>query len=403
MMKNKVGERSVDKLEVRSPRGYFVAFCAVVGAITMGISGRDLLEQLFFWISRQYFDAARNAAPESARQVRFEGYHLGYVIAMAVLGVVIGGVIGTVISRFVSRMGARWDRMATGDKVNLFLGIFAGIIAALPFSLLLQSFSGPNNDAARVIGPITTFLLAIGFSAMAVYALRSMEEVLPWYSAPTKPKKTHLRILDTNVIIDGRIYDVARTGFLDGQLYVPRFVLEELQHIADSSDALRRQRGRRGLDVLRLLQVEFPLEVGTYDKLAPDQNEEVDSRLVRLAKAVGGDLVTNDVNLNRVATLQKVTVLNLNDLSLALRPNLLPQEAVTLSVVREGNQPGQGIGYLEDGTMVIVENGRGALGQTVDVVVTQVIQTERGKLIFAELAGEPDLGNTRRKTRPQDA
>jgi uncharacterized protein YacL len=208
-----------------------------------------------------------------------------------------------------------------------------------------------------------------------------------------------IKILDTNVIIDGRVYDVARVGFVEGQIYVPQFVLEELQYIADSHDSLRRQRGRRGLDILKLMQTEFNIEVGVHDRLAPDQGDGVDSRLVRLATALGGDLVTNDHNLNRVATLQDVRVLNINDLALSLRPNVLPQEHLDLNIVREGNQIGQGIGYLEDGTMVIVENGRAHIGETLEVMVTQVIQTERGKLIFAEVEGEPVDGRARKPRR----
>jgi uncharacterized protein YacL len=148
------------------------------------------------------------------------------------------------------------------------------------------------------------------------------------------------------------------------------------------------------------MQSEFNIEVGVHDRLAPEQSDGVDSRLVRLATAVGGDLVTNDHNLNRVATLQNVRVLNINDLALSLRPNVLPQESLILSIVREGNQHGQGVGYLEDGTMVIVENGREHIGETREVMVTQVIQTERGKLIFAEVEG-PEVDSTHRRKSPK--
>jgi uncharacterized protein YacL len=172
---------------------------------------------------------------------------------------------------------------------------------------------------------------------------------------------------------------------LDGQIYVPNFVLEELQHIADSADPLRRQRGRRGLDVLRHMQADFNLEVGTRDRFAVPSSDGVDGRLVRLAQALGADIVTNDFNLNRVAALQDVRVLNINDLALALKPNVLPGESLALQLVREGNQPGQGVGYLDDGTMVVVEQGKRHIGETVHVTVTQVIQTERGKMIFGDL------------------
>jgi uncharacterized protein YacL len=184
-------------------------------------------------------------------------------------------------------------------------------------------------------------------------------------------------------------------------MYVPGFVLEELQFIADSHDALKRQRGRRGLEVLNHLRNEFEVETQIHDKLAPEQGDGVDARLVRLAKAIGADIVTNDFNLRRVAEFQDVHVMSLNDLALALRPNVLPQETFELSIIREGNQLGQGVGYLEDGTMVVVENGRAHVGETVEVVVTQVIQTERGKMIFGEVDTEepppPFEVRTRRK------
>jgi uncharacterized protein YacL len=219
-------------------------------------------------------------------------------------------------------------------------------------------------------------------------ALRSMSEVLPWTQHSVTGKRSGIKVLDTNVLIDGRIYDLARTGFLEGEVYIPSFVLQELQHIADSSDALRRQRGRRGLEILRHLQSDFTVEVGKYDRYANDPDEEVDSRLVRIAKAIGGDLVSNDFNLNRVARIQEVQVLNINDLALALRPNVLPGETLEVTVIREGNQAGQGVAYLEDGTMVVVEHGKRLMNETHPVEVTQVIQTERGKMIFASAMNE---------------
>jgi uncharacterized protein YacL len=257
---------------------------------------------------------------------------------------------------------------------------------------VFQAFDIPAPYRILLITGVT-----LGLASVSVYALQSMAEILPWNRTRGKGRRSGIKILDTNVIIDGRIYDVAKTGFLEGQLYVPRFVLEELQYIADSHDALRRQRGRRGLEVLKHMQAEFPMEVGTYDKLAPDPNEEVDARLVRLAQALGADIVTNDFNLNRVAALQELSVLSLNDLALSLRTNILPEESLTLKIIREGNQIGQGVGYLDDGTMVVVENGQGHIGETTQVTVTQVIQTERGKMIFAETSVDPERADPPRR------
>ena len=362
-----------------------VAVFGIVGGTLAGFSAGTLLEALYNglrWVT----------ADELQRKgLRYESYpgatNPAAIFAFFTLGLVLGVLAGGLVMRAIGSIALKWDRMATGDKVTLFLGIFAGIVGSFPFLFLLTALG-------NFLAPIAIICLTVGFSALAIYALRSMDEVLPWQRSTKGARRSGLKILDTNVIIDGRIYDVARTGFLEGQIYVPKFVLEELQHIADSSDALRRQRGRRGLDVLRLLQAEFNLEVGTQDRFAGDATIEVDSRLVKLASALGGDLVTNDSNLNRVAKLQQVTVLNLNDLALSLKPNVLPSEGLMLHIVREGNQVGQGVGYLDDGTMVVVEGGKRRVGETLSVLVTQVIQTERGKMIFAEVPEPEDPETT---------
>jgi len=317
------------------------------------------------------------------------------LIPLVLAGIIVGWFLSTLLIRIGTLLGKKWEKTDDSEKVTMFVGTVLGFVVATFFISLLSSF----NLAKQVVA---LYVLGIGvlFTAFTIYALHTMKETLPWYRGKVKAKRTGMKILDTNVIIDGRVYDVAQSGFIEGQIYVPQFVLEELQYIADSHDPLRRQRGKRGLDILKLMQSEFNIEVGVHDRLAPEQSDGVDSRLVRLATAVGGDLVTNDHNLNRVATLQNVRVLNINDLALSLRPNVLPQESLILSIVREGNQHGQGVGYLEDGTMVIVENGREHIGETREVMVTQVIQTERGKLIFAEVEG-PEVDNAHRRKSPK--
>jgi uncharacterized protein YacL len=199
----------------------------------------------------------------------------------------------------------------------------------------------------------------------------------------------HCKILDTNVIIDGRIADICKTKFIEGSIYVPGFVLDELQHIADSSDSLKRARGRRGLDILNSMQEKFPLVVRSYDyKLGPDKaGEEVDTRLVRMAKTMGGIIITNDYNLNKVAALQGVTVLNVNELANALKPVVLPGEDMNVTIIKEGKEQNQGVAYLEDGTMIVVEDGRRRIGDNLDVIVTSVLQTVAGKMIFARIKG----------------
>lgn len=317
------------------------------------------------------------------------------LLALGLLGAILGATFGQLVLRGSERFVAKWEKTETGDKVNLFLGIVAGLVGTLPFMLALGNLGQP---AAGLI----TLAMMVGLSALGVYALRSMADVLPWKSAGVKARRSGLKIIDTNVLIDGRIYDLARTGFFEGEIYVANFVLRELQYIADSADPLRRQRGRRGLDVLRHLQADHPVTVGVHDRYSGDPKDPVDERLVRLAKALGGDLVSNDYNLNRVASVQEVRVLNINDLALALRPNVLPGETLDLHIVREGSQAGQGVGYLEDGTMVVVEGGRDLVGEDAHVWVSQVIQTERGKMIFAELE-EPggEGGEARRGRRNQ--
>lgn len=191
------------------------------------------------------------------------------------------------------------------------------------------------------------------------------------------------KLLDTNVIIDGRIADICKTGFLEGKILIPVFVLEELQYIADSSDSLRRVRGRRGLDVLQKIREDESLEVEVMNVDFEDIHG-VDSKLVRLAQKVKGKIITNDYNLNKVAQLRDVEVLNINDLSNAVKPVVIPGETMKVQVVRDGKEPGQGVAYLEDGTMIVIENGHRYLSRTISVEVTSALQTSAGRMIFAK-------------------
>lgn len=198
-----------------------------------------------------------------------------------------------------------------------------------------------------------------------------------------------LKILDTSVIIDGRIADLCETGFLEGAFIVPHFILHELQHIADSSDALKRARGRRGLDILNKIQKMPEIEVRIVEDDFP-QIREVDAKIVALAKQLEAKVVTNDLNLNKVAELQGVRVLNINELCNALRPVVLPGEALRVFVLKEGKEPGQGVAYLDDGTMIVVDNAKRWIGRNIDVVVTSVLQTTAGRMIFTRLKEESE-------------
>lgn len=196
------------------------------------------------------------------------------------------------------------------------------------------------------------------------------------------------KIFDTSVIIDGRIADIMKTGFIEGPIIIPEFVLVELRHIADSSDSLKRQRGRRGLDILNSIQEEYGIEIyNTESEKVLEEIPEVDVKLLKLAQIMNGKVVTNDFNLNKVATIKEVPVLNINELANTLKPVVLPGEEMILSLVKEGKESDQAVAYLDDGTMIVVEEGKPFIGQTIKVVVTSVLQTSAGRMIFAKPAG----------------
>jgi uncharacterized protein YacL len=195
------------------------------------------------------------------------------------------------------------------------------------------------------------------------------------------------KILDTSVIIDGRIADIAETGFLEGPLLIPQFVLSELQHIADSHDPIKRTRGKRGLEILHHVQKQIDVDVRIVDTDFPSV-KEVDAKLIELAKECHGKIITNDANLNKVAGLQGIEVLNINALANSLKPVVLPGEEINAKIVKEGKEMGQGVAYLDDGTMIVVDNGRRQIGKNIDVVVTSVLQTPAGRMIFARLKEE---------------
>jgi uncharacterized protein YacL len=310
------------------------------------------------------------------------------IVAIAVFGAVTMGMVGLLLLTWVSRIVARWSVMTQAERTTFFVSIIVGVGLSIPFHMLTFSF-GPYAVMGSILLMIA--LIGIGYSA-----LKSMEESMPWSRIPGKGK-SNIKVFDTSVIIDGRIYDVAKSGFLEGKLYIPDFVLKELQSIADSYDATKRQRGRRGLDMLRNLQHDFEIEIGTQDRHAGAESEPVDSRLVKLAKALGASLVTNDFNLNKVAQVHGVKVLNVNDLAVSIRPQYVPNDVLHVLVEREGSQPGQGVGFLDDGTMVVIEDGNYYIGERIDAKVTQVHQSTAGRMIFATVNGEDEHTEPKRK------
>jgi uncharacterized protein YacL len=240
------------------------------------------------------------------------------------------------------------------------------------------------DDEPKLISQIVMYCVCT-YLAMVI-ALRGKDEfnlVIPYVKFMRENKPDRLVLLDTNIIIDGRIQDVCTTGFLDAVLVVPRFVLNELQYIADAADDVRRTRGRRGLEVLRAMQKNPHVEIKIHDNDVPDV-KEVDNKLVKLAKMLPAEILTNDYNLNRIAELQNVKVLNLTELAKTLRPVVLPGEKLSVRLIKEGREPEQAVAYLEDGTMVVVNHGRRYVGRDMDVVIASVLQTSAGRLAFAE-------------------
>jgi uncharacterized protein YacL len=264
-------------------------------------------------------------------------------------------------------------------------GLFLGLVIA---QLLGYAFSGLQNSTIRI--SISVILSCVfGYIGLVLGGKKVEEFKWPgWgFFAKGSHKKNGGKILDTSVIIDGRVADICETDFLEGPLLIPQFVLQELQHIADSADNLKRARGRRGLDILNRMQKGDTVEVKVVDEDYPDI-KEVDAKLIALAREMNAKIVTNDFNLNKVAQLQGVPVLNINQLANALKPMVLPGEVLHLQIMREGKEQGQGVAYLDDGTMVVVENASRHLGQEVEASVTSILQTTAGRMIFTTLKEE---------------
>jgi len=278
---------------------------------------------------------------------------------------------------------------------EILLGVLGALIGLLISSVFLNLLA-----KVPVVGAVLAVIIAILMAALgANIAIRKREELMSLLSnisyrrvqGINKDKKTkdefeqkvYPKVLDTSVIIDGRIFDICQTGFVEGPLIIPDFVLAELRHIADSSDGLKRTRGRRGLDILNKIQKELNIDVQIYEKDFPNI-VEVDSKLLKLSQVLNGKVVTNDYNLNKVAEFQGVPVLNINELANAVKPVVLPGEEMNVQIIKDGKESGQGIAYLDDGTMIVIEGGKKSIGETKDVVVTSVLQTAAGRMIFAK-------------------
>jgi len=273
------------------------------------------------------------------------------------------------------------------NLLGSFIGLILGIMAA---NLLSNVFFSNLYNHQQTILPLLGVLYGVcGYIGLRIGFKKGEEIHLPGWKLFSKnaPPSENAKILDTSVIIDGRIADITETGFLEGTLIIPQFVLNELQHIADSSDSIKRTRGKRGLEVLHHIQKQASVDVRIVDTDYPTV-KEVDSKLIELAKEVRGKIITNDSNLNKVAELQGIEVLNINELTNSLKPVVLPGEEINVKILKEGKEMGQGVAYLDDGTMIVVDNGRRQMGKTIDVIVTSVLQTPAGRMIFARLKEE---------------
>lgn len=317
-------------------------------------------------------------------------------LAAMLVGGIFGAIIGSFISpylikslfMFTSTVEKSLSAMSTQDLIAGTLGLFLGLIIA---NLVGLAFGG-----VPYIGPYVSVALSIILGYLGMHLVVSKKsELAGWLhlhaegSFDKKKNKDHHtgKLLDTNVIIDGRVADIYRSGFLEGPIIVPVFVLEELQKIADSSDILKRNRGRRGLDILNHMRKNSKDDVIIVTNDFEDISE-VDSKLVKLAREKNYKIVTNDYNLNKVAELQGVAVLNINDLAIAVKPAVIPGEQIFVQLVKSGKEEGQGVAYLEDGTMIVVENGSQCIGKEVPVIITSVLQTSAGKMIFAKLESD---------------
>jgi uncharacterized protein YacL len=280
------------------------------------------------------------------------------------------------------------EALLRGLPLRSLLAGAGGGIAGMGLAVVLGWGLWPG-PSARWIAPVLALVGLYLGAALAVAKLPELSLAGLVRLLREPPRQESYKILDTSVIIDGRVADVAETGFLEGTLVVPAFVLRELQHIADSSDPLKRNRGRRGLDMLQKMQRKAGLRVEIGEQEFPEIRD-VDAKLVALAKLLGAQVVTNDFNLNKVCELHGVRVLNVNELTNALKPVVLPGEEMRVTILKEGKEINQGVAYLDDGTMVVIENGRRRIGQTVDVLVTTVLQTAAGRMIFSRIKEEAE-------------
>jgi len=337
-----------------------------IGMILLGAAGWQLGEYL-----------SGDAAPDES---------IRYVVVLMLAGVALGGLLTPyMVIKPVQYVSRRIRQLPAQELFAIILGLIVGLLIAALLSPVLANLPPPFGEYLPFIAAAL-----FGYLGMAVMVMRQ-KDIFGLIGTrlggdrSVSPEERPV-LLDTSVIIDGRIADISQTGFISGTMIVPRFVLNELQHIADSPEVLRRNRGRRGLDMLNRLKEESVTPVRITD-MDVQEAREVDDKLIMLAKNLRCPILTNDYNMNRVAQLQGILVLNINELANAVKSVLLPGETISVRVIQEGKELGQGVGYLDDGTMIVIEEGRPYIGQTIPILVKKVLQKTEGRLVFAQ----PDL------------
>ncbi|MDP2853872.1 MAG: TRAM domain-containing protein [Smithellaceae bacterium] len=300
-----------------------------------------------------------------------------YAIFQAIVGFIIGLIVALLVIRVEKDIRKLSLRIIAGGVIGMVIGLLIALILGFGLNMVIKITQ--NQQVVPWIYLLLTGIL--GYLGL-VLGSKKVEEFN--FRGAEGKNCVDNRLLDTSVIIDGRIADICDTGFMDGELIVPRFVLNELQFIADSSDSMKRSRGRRGLDILNRMQKSSAINIEIVEQDFP-KIKGVDGKLVALAQKINAKLMTNDYNLNKVAELQGVRVLNVNELANAMKPVVLPGEQMLVKIIREGKEQGQGVGYLDDGTMIIVDSAQKMINMNVEVVVTSVLQTTAGRMIFTEL------------------
>lgn len=359
----------------------------VVGLLVGFIVSQSLLEL-------DYLQKITFIKPNSASMV------FGIIFGTILIGIVfylLSPFLIKFIWKIIELIDIGLQKIPTSDIFIAVGGLIVGLIVANllvnPFIKILSN----STDYLPLLASVITLVVNIIVGIISInLVLKRKEDIYGIFSfmkkfgkdkkskTDTKSSVSQSKILDTSVIIDGRIFDIFKTGFIEGPIIIPSFVLEELRHIADSSDSLKRARGRRGLDILNQIQKELPIKVEICEKDFPNI-AEVDSKLLKLAQVLNGKVITNDFNLNKVAEFQGVAVLNINELANGVKPVVIPGEEMQLQIVKDGKESGQGVAYLDDGTMIVIEGGRKHLGEHVEVIVTSVLQTAAGRMIFARI------------------